>query len=180
MRMIRSLAGLAVVGAWGTVFAAAETASVEVLGVGDAVLEARAGDAEIRLVTPPKKPWLIRGLAKGDRVTVAAFGHDGVFTPLGAPARDTRSALRTCRGWCAIARFFALDPNRLAVGGIRFPIREVVGLRRELNPLPADREDGPRVALATGLMDHGEHARTFVGHFGRQKANHTPQLKRTV
>jgi len=58
------------------VFSRSETKSVEVLGAGERVLEAKAGDEELRLLTPPKKHWLIRGLAEGDEVTVS-YEQDG-------------------------------------------------------------------------------------------------------
>ena len=57
-------------GSWAT------TEDVVVLGTGERVLEARAGADELRLLTPPKKQWLIRGLAKGDRITVS-YEQDG-------------------------------------------------------------------------------------------------------
>ena len=57
-----------------SVFAATE--AVEVLGTGKGVLEAKAKGKVLRLLTPEKKHWLIRGLAKGDRVTVS-YEEDG-------------------------------------------------------------------------------------------------------
>lgn len=56
--------------------AQAVTKDVVVLGTGERVLEAKAGEEELRLVTPAKKNWLIRGLEKGDKVTVS-YEQDG-------------------------------------------------------------------------------------------------------
>lgn len=54
----------------------AATKTVIVLGAGEHVLEVKAGAEELRLVTPSKKHWLIRGLAKGDRIQVS-YEQDG-------------------------------------------------------------------------------------------------------